>query len=171
MNWVGNILERAALILAVLFFLQGPQFITLYTERLGGHVREAKYQVEQAEVAALRADLTLDGLIEKFQGSQDAAIMAQGDYLQKLQVRSRMLEQNLHELMQSSKISRPFIFLKSFYKEIAQDVLQTFQPGLPLTLEGAMWGVFGALFGAFFFFCMKLFVKFTFGKIAFRLKA
>jgi len=55
-----GLLDRLLCVVGAVLFSQLPEFIQQYLQRLGGHLDEARRQLEQFRAVAAQSDLTLD---------------------------------------------------------------------------------------------------------------
>src|SRR5690242_13398700 len=71
---VEGLFDRLLCVVGAVAFTQIPEFIQQYLQRLGGHLDEARRQVESfAQVAAL-SNLTLPQLVERTAQNSDEAV-------------------------------------------------------------------------------------------------
>lgn len=139
MKFLDGLVDRLFVILGALVFLQGPLFISYYTERLSGHVEELKLQTEEVARIAARVSLSVPEFIGK---AGDA-----GEYFSHLFSRYENLRGILEGLESATVATRPLMFLKGFEPEIFRGTLIDYKPGVPLTIEGFCWAAVGmALF-------------------------
>lgn len=153
---IYTFLSRAVIILTALAFSQFPAFENSYKQRLGGHVDELRYQVEQMEGAAKLSGKTLDELIAKFMANADEDFRRLGELMHAAKMRLTSLENALFSLNGASPLSRPFLFFFHSDAVIMKSAYQKFRLSLPLSIEGLIWAVIGAFCGYFIFLlCAK----------------
>jgi len=121
-------------------FAQFPAFIQQYLQRLGGHVDEA--QLSLAQISTGSHMRTLDAPT--------------------LEVLTVSLEQRLSALAAgeqaiggASASVRPFIFLREFDIDIATATLRAFEPAVPLSITGLVYGLSGIVAGWLFYELLK----------------
>lgn len=147
----NNLISKVVVILSAFLFSQFPAFENSYVQRLSGHVDELRYQVELMQENARQSGKTLDELITKFISNPDDDFQRQGTVMNRTKERLISLENALFNLDKASTLTRPFVFFLNIDPVIARSAFQKFRFSLPLTLEGLIWGVFGAFVGYFVF--------------------
>lgn len=121
-------------------FAQLPAFIQQYLQRLGGHVDEAQLNLEQiATVTSLRI---LD---------------APAREILTVSLERRVIELATGEqaIGGASASARPFIFLRELDIDIAMATFRAFEPALPLSSAGLIYGVAGIVAGWLFYELLK----------------
>ena len=126
--------------LAGLGFAQFPAFIQQYLQRLGGHVDEAQLNLSQitgnASVRALDAPVR-----------QVLAVS--------LEARVSDLEAGEQAIGGAAASVRPFIFVRELDIDIAVATLRAFEPALPLSMAGLIYGLAGIVVGWLFYEALK----------------
>lgn len=118
--------------LAGVCFAQLPAFIQQYLQRLGGHVDEAHLNLLQITTdASLRA---LD-------------VAARQVLTVSLEQRVSELKSGEQAISGASASVRPFIFLRELDIDIAMATFRTFEPALPLSAAGLIYGLTGMVAG------------------------
>lgn len=113
-------------------FAQLPAFIQQYLQRLGGHIAEARSNLTQvADAAAYRA---LDA------PARDALTAS-------LEQRTADLANAEAAISAASTSLRPFVFVREVDPEIALATLRIFEPALPLSSAGFIYGLAGIVMG------------------------
>jgi hypothetical protein len=161
-RWLVGILDRIIGVICALMFAQLPLFIQQYQHQLLGHVAELHMQVEAVKNAAHANGKTLLQYIQRFIDSADIDFAKQGELLQNMYERSTTLAQSSLLLEQATPFQKPVIFFKLLNLDIASHTFDHFQPGIPLSLEGALYGFVGLLFGYGAFYCLKSFLLMLF---------
>lgn len=138
-------LDRMLCVGGALVFSQGPEFIQQYTQRLGGHVDEARRHVAQFRQAAEQSGVTLDRLISQTNANADPAVAKLGGVMSGATERLSSLESAQNAIVQSSLFERPFVFLRHMDTEIARSTWSVFKPALPTTIEGVVYAVIGMI--------------------------
>lgn len=151
MRLIWGILDRICVVVGALVFAQIPLFIHLYTQRLAGHTAELSLQVEQLRQAAQMSHKTLDEYISKFLQSNDSDFSRQGEWMQHLVQRWEALSNAYMKLQQASPWDRPVQFFHYFDLQIARPTMESFEFGLPFTLEGGVYALLGVACGFLFF--------------------
>lgn len=150
------ILDRILGVCFAIAFLQFPLFISEYQHQLIGHVAELKWQTEAMQVTAAKTGKTLDDYIQKFITQPDPDFSEQGKVMKNVHRRFLKLTSALKALQQSIPITRPWAFIRYFQIDIAKSTLQAFTPGIPLNLEGLLYGFAGILISLFFVRIVKM---------------
>lgn len=138
-------LDRVFCVFGAIGFAQTPEFIQQYLQRLGGHVDEARRQVEQFRHAAEQSGVTLDRLIAQTNANSDAAVAKLGGVMTDASVRLQSLESAQTAITQASAWERPFVFARHMDSDIAHATWNVFRPALPTTAEGLVYGMVGML--------------------------
>lgn len=150
-EWIKNMIDRIFIVIVALIFLQFPLFMQQYTQQLTGRVAELQYQVSLMENAATISGKTLDEFVLKFQKQSDPDFSKQGEIMSVMVERWKKLSQSLVSIQFSSMVKRPFIFVWNLNYDIMKSSLRTFEPGIPLTFEAAVYAVIGIFLGYFIY--------------------
>src|SRR5690606_26476706 len=75
------------------------------------------------------------------------------------------LAQASHALQQASSIEKPVLFFKYLNWDIASSTFSHFQPGVPFTMEGLLYGFFGIIMGYGIFYGFKRVCALAYGNI------
>jgi len=121
-------------------FAQLPAFIQQYLQRLGGHVDEAQLSLSQVTTGAHMR--TLDAPTLKV-------------LTVSLEQRVSALEAGEQAISGASASVRPFIFLREFDIDIATATLRAFEPAVPLSITGLVYGLSGIVAGWLFYELLK----------------
>jgi len=142
-NWLLGIIDRLLVVTGALLFSQAPQFLSQYTHRLAGHAEELKLHIRAIQQAAIKSGLELPEYLTKFTSHQDPDISMHGQMMQGMIDRYAQLSQGLTALQDSTPFTRPFAFIQHLNWDIVKATFHSFQPGLLLTMEGAIYAVVG----------------------------
>jgi hypothetical protein len=136
MRWTlrkcDSLLGTVLAAIAGLGFAQLPAFIQQYLQRLGGHVDEAQLNLSRVTAGA---------------GFRNLDPPAREVLTVSLETRVNELEFGERAISSASASARPFIFLREFDPEIAMAALRTFEPAVPLSMAGLIYGVAGIVVG------------------------
>lgn len=151
MRWilatVERLLDRALCVAGAVVFSQIPEFFQQYLQRLGGHLAEARRQLDLFTQVAARSGWTLDQLIADAGSQTDPAMGRLGHLVADTQTRVDTLNSAEGALRNASLWSRPFVFARHLDPAIARATLSVFRPAVPTTAEGLVYaGVGMALF-------------------------
>jgi hypothetical protein len=147
LSWLDRLLDRVFAVVGAAAFSQAPEYIQQYMQRLGGHVDEARHQVELIEKAARASDLGLSQYLETFLYNTDPTFQRQGELLQHTMQRAAELKTDLDAIQHASVVAKPFVFLTKMDYDIAGATLAKFKPAVPLTPENLIYAMLGLLFG------------------------
>ena len=109
-------------------FAQLPAFIQQYLQRLGGHVDEA--QLSLVQITTNASVRTLDA-------------PARQVLTVSLEQRVSALESGEQAISGASASVRPFIFMRELDTDIAMATLRAFEPAVPLSSAGLIYGLAG----------------------------
>ncbi len=140
-----GLLDRALCVIGTLLFSQVPEFMQQYLQRLGGHLDEARRQLEQFQQTATQSGLTLAKLIEQTTANADPAVAKLGGVMTEALARVDTLATAQAAMQHASLWSRPFVFLEHVDTAIAHATWTIFKPAVPTTLEGLLYSLAGML--------------------------
>ena len=138
-----SLLDRALCVVGAIAFSQFPEFMQQYLQRLGGHLDEARRQLEQFRHAAAQSGLTLDQLIHQTSTNSDAAVARLGGVMTAAVDRVHDLETTQFALLHASVWTRPFVFFRHVDPGIARNTWTIFKPAVPTTPEGLGYALLG----------------------------
>ena len=122
-------------------FAQLPAFIQQYLQRLGGHVDEAQFNLSQVITGA--SFRTLDA------PAREVLTVS-------LNQRVSELETGEQAITGASASVRPFIFLRELNPDIAMATFRAFEPAVPLSSAGLIYGLAGIVAGWLFYELLKV---------------
>ena len=138
-----GLLERVLGVAGAVLFSQIPEFMQQYVQRLGGHLDEARRQLEQMRSAAIQSGATLDQLIASASANSDPAIARLGQVVRETAQRVDVLAGDDRALRSASAFTRPFVFLGHVDPAIARATWAIFRPAVPTTIEGLSYAFAG----------------------------
>jgi len=156
-DWFCKMLDRIFAVIFALILMQFPMFMEQYSTRLSGHVSELTYQVKQIEEIAKGSGKNLDQFIQKFISSKDDDFSKQGSLMGAMVTRKDKLSSSLAAIVNANVITRPFIFLFRNDWDIVHSTADTYQVGLSISLESAVYAFFGMLLGYYIYQLLSLF--------------
>jgi hypothetical protein len=142
---VEGLLDRALCVIGAVIFSQVPEFIQQYLQRLGGHLDEARRQLQQFQQAAAQSGLTLDRLIGQTSANVDPAVAKLGGVMTSTVARVDALQTAQAAIQHASLWNRPFVFLRYVDPSIAHATWTIFKPAVPTTVEGFVYALAGML--------------------------
>jgi hypothetical protein len=140
-----GVLDRVLCVLGTVAFSQVPEFMQQYLQRLGGHLDEARRQLDQFRQVAEQSGLTLDRLIDQTQTNPDAAVAKLSTVMTRAVSRVEELETAQLAIQSASLWERPFVFARNMDSEIARATGDIFKPAVPTTVEGLVYAIVGML--------------------------
>ena len=150
-RFISGMIDRCIGVAGALLLSQAPMYLHQYIHNLSGHVSELKFQIATLRDASKGSGKTLAEYIGKFSGSPDPDFSAQGRWMADLLDRYSDMSTSLITLQDASVWSRPILFLRHCYLDVAEQTLAKFTPGLPFSLEGLAYAALGMfLFSALF---------------------
>ena len=138
-----KLLDRALCVAGAVIFSQAPEFMQQYLQRLGGHLEEARRQLEQFKKVAAQSGLSLEQFIAQTNANADHAVAKLGGVMSEAGARVDHLETAQVAIQNASPLARPFVFLQHVDTEIARATWSIYQPAVPTTLEGALYALLG----------------------------
>lgn len=141
-----SIVDRCIALCGACIGAQFPQFVLLYTHRLGGHVRELHHQLSILEAHAHLSAKTLPEWIAKFTTAQDPDFVQQGIWMRELVQRYEYMQWGLQNLVEASVLKKPLAFFQVWDLSIVQDTWHQFQWGFVFNMESFSYAFLGLLF-------------------------
>jgi hypothetical protein len=140
-----GLVDRLLCVIGAASFTQVPEFIQQYLQRLGGHLEEARRQVEGFTKIASMSQLTPRELIERTAQNPDEAVARLSLVMREALERVEHLAAAEAAIRSASMWSRPFVFLAHLDPEIASATWAIYRPAMPTTVEGLVYAGFGIL--------------------------
>lgn len=145
---VDGLADRVVVIIGALLLSQTPAFISQYTQRLGGHVKEAERNVSTwQDIADENTDGDLAVLARRYEASVEPEVSAAGRKASKDVERLRYLREALAAIEQAAPWNRPLVFARRFDRDIAKGTWREFTPAMPLTAESMAYAFSGLVLG------------------------
>ncbi len=142
---VDTLLDRIFSVLGALAFSQLPQIMQQYYDVLTGALAEATRNVEVFRQKAAEVGLDLNAFIDEHLRSSSAIFQKSGEGMREAALRLESYQTAHTALRDAYPWERPFVFLQNLDPGLF-DALE-FVPGVPLTVEGAIYAFVGILFG------------------------
>jgi hypothetical protein len=161
-KFLDNLLDRICAVLGAVALSQFPQFYGQYLQRLGGHLDEAKRTLDLYISAAENLGLTLEEYILEHLDSSSEIFISSGQVIEDLLVRYNELEQSYNALQGANIFNRWIIFIQEVDRSIAVGTWNNFMPGVPTTVEGLTYALFGLLLGWGIYALVKTLITFPF---------
>jgi hypothetical protein len=142
---VEGVVDRVVCLAGAVLFSQAPEFMQQYLQRLGGHLDEARRQLEHFREAAAQSGLTLDQWARAAAANADPAMARFGPLIHEAGARVAVLGADEAALRGASSLGRPFVFLRHLDPEVLRSTAAVFRPAVPTTWEGALYALTGLL--------------------------
>ena len=145
LRFLNGLLDRIIAVLGVVSMAQFPQFFAQYLQRLGGHLAEAKFILLRYQLSADYFDLSLDEYISLHVNSGNEIFSSSGQVIAELVDRVAALEGSFTALNGATPFNRWWVFLQEVDLEMLRETWSIFTPGIPTTIEGAIYGFLGLI--------------------------
>lgn len=140
-----SLLDRILCVVGAVLFSQGPEFMQQYLQRLGGHLDEARRQLDTFQKTASQSGLSLDQFISQTAANADPAVAKLSGVMTNSSERVSALQAAHDALLHSAIWERPFVFVRHLDLGIARATGAVFQPAVPTTIEGVTYALTGML--------------------------
>jgi len=145
---LGGMLDRVSAVVGALGVAQLPGFMQHYTQRLGGHVAEARLNVAGWQrIADETAGGRLETLITHYLSNGSAAVVAAGRKGAADVERAAQLERAFEALIDAPAWQRPVVFVQHLDGAIARATWRYYEPNVPFNPEGLVYAIAGLLVG------------------------
>ena len=146
-----GLIDRLVCVVGAVLFSQLPEFIQQYLQRLGGHLDEARRQLEQFQAVAAKAGLTFRQLVANSLASTEPTVARFGGVMRDTADRVDALAAADGAIRHASMFTRPFVFLRHIDLSVAHATWTIFRPAVPTTVEGMVYAACGVLLGLAFY--------------------
>lgn len=126
-------------------FSQAPEFAQQYRQRIGGAVDELKMVVVEFDKDASGSQMSRQEALNELTGSLETFPRNRGESMTKTISRHERLSEQREWLEKSHPLTRPLLVLKSPDSKLLNRAWEIYEPALPLTAPGALYGGLGAL--------------------------
>lgn len=148
------IIRRSVVTVAALTGLvatsQAPEFAQQYRQRLGGAVEELRTVAENFDKDAESSNLSREEAIRELRRSNNRFSRDRGTSMASTLERYDGLTSQQNAMERAGPLLRPIQVLRSPDTKIVSDAWEKFEPAVPITPAGMIWGVIGALLGGGF---------------------
>ncbi|NLW08979.1 MAG: DUF2937 family protein [Firmicutes bacterium] len=142
-RFLDGLVDRVVSLAGAVGLAQFPQFFAQYLQRLGGHLEEARLVIARYRAAAETLDLTLEEYLAEHLASGNEIFVSSGQVMTGVLQRLGELEEAFLALQQAGPFTRWWFFLLKADPLIIRETFRYFQPGLPTTVEGLIYGLAG----------------------------
>jgi len=129
----ATLVDRCLFTISFIIGVQLPEFIVQYTQRLSGHLNEARHQLQQFQIIAnnhFQGDLT--AMIKRYQGNTETSIIETGDLIVATKERITFLEQHLSNISQTEILNKLYAFATEYDLAMVQATMRQYQLAIPL---------------------------------------
>ncbi len=140
-----GLVDRLLCVVGAVLFSQLPEFMQQYLQRLGGHLDEARRQLEQFHDVATKAGLSFQQLVAKSLASGEPTVAKLGQVMRETAARVDALAAADAAIRHASVFARPLVFLRHLDLSIAGATWDIFKPAVPTTVEGMTYAAVGVL--------------------------
>jgi Protein of unknown function (DUF2937) len=127
---------------------QAPEFTQQYRQRLGGAMAELQHVLADFDRDARANNLSREKALGLYAASPEKFLNDRGNSIRRIIDRYGRLARQNGDFASVKPVWQPFSFIADHDGQVWSGAWHDFQPGLPLTLRGAVWAGIGALFGA-----------------------
>ena len=131
-------------ILAGLIGTQAPNFTANYVQNITGRIAELQSLVEEFDASVSNIGYTRKRALTECKSAQDL-LKALCDPFASSVERYELLSAHLAQLNAASDLERPIVLAKTYFKEVAQSTYDNYEPAVPTTSTGAIYGGGGFL--------------------------
>ncbi len=158
-------IDRIVFAVGVLVFLQLPNFIDQYTQRLGGYYDSEKEHLELYQgIADKYYEGDLDKLIKSFGNSNQPGMKETAGELENISSKVQEIEHGLDILQNASFLRQVGYMILHVDTKLARGTLKAYTPGMPFTSEGLLSGLIGGVLVSLFFNGIVTLVRLPFSK-------
>ena len=134
--------------LGAALFSQAPEFAQQYRQRLGGALDELRSVARDFERDAQAANLTAEAALARMTGSADGFVRDRGASMGRTLARFARVQAQAAAFERAGPWWRPVALAQGGDRAIMAATWGAFEPAVPLTGPGLVWGLLGAgLFG------------------------
>jgi hypothetical protein len=131
---------------------QLPEFTQQYRQRLGGALGEINRIVTEFDRDATGSGLSRDQALAQYATANNEFLNAQGKSVAATLARRDKLQKQSAAIEQAPPLMRPFEVMRSPDRSIMDGAWKQFEPAIPVTAPGIVWGALSAfvawLFGS-----------------------
>ncbi|MDB5648799.1 MAG: hypothetical protein JWL62_319 [Hyphomicrobiales bacterium] len=142
------ILRRIVFVLAMMFGAvtsQLPEYAQQYRQRLGGAVDELQRMLADFDRDAGASNMDREQGIARLRADPDPFVQQRGVRVSEAEVRATRLEAQLQDFSRAGSFGRLTSLAHNFDFGVAQRAYETFEPAVPLTVEGGVTAAVGFL--------------------------
>ncbi|NNG04677.1 MAG: DUF2937 family protein [Inquilinus sp.] len=122
-------------------------FMQHYQQNLAGRLAEARRDMAGIAERAGEAGLPIYAYLDEFRRATNPIFVREGVWLQAKINRATTLETNLQALRGADTVTRPYVFVSRFDREIAEETWIDFKPAVPLDATSLIYAAIGGVLG------------------------
>ncbi len=141
-----NLLDKICFAFGVILFLQLPQFIDQYTQRIGGFVDSQKQQIAEYQMLADRHfNGDISAYIKRLSENADPVIADSAQQINELiQASDRLAKEAVIYETKPLWYTIPY-FISHFRLDLVKGTARNFTPGMPINLWSWLYGLLGGV--------------------------
>lgn len=136
---------------------QGPEMATQYEQRIGGALGELQTVIEQFDKDVAKNGLTRATALETYRQASAPFLKDRGQSMQVALARFDTLTHQVKAFKTSNDLYKPIYLFAEGDEKVMQGMLKDYTFGIPATLSGFVYAVFGFFFGGLFGWVIRLF--------------
>ena len=141
-TFIFQLIDKALFTVVFIVGIQLPAFINAYSQRLSGHLNEAKAHLQQYQsIADIQFQGSIEQLIRAFKSNSDTAIQQMSQVITDNKINVENYQQQIINLENNDYLNRLYYFVVQFDGEKASNTLASFIPAIPLELNALITGV------------------------------
>lgn len=140
---IGSLADRIICVVFAVVLAQAPIYMGQYINVLSGAQMESQKTYDDIESRAKKYQLSVDEFIERLIANPDDLVRENAEVSMNAVERYKDYTEALNALLNSNIWLKPFRLMQHYDPSI-QAALQ-FKPGVPLTLEGVVYGLIGVV--------------------------
>jgi hypothetical protein len=130
-------------------FSQAPEFAQQYRQRLGGAVEELRVVVEDFDKDAQNSGMSRSEALTALMGSAEPLPRDRGVSMERTIGRFENIASQQLAMENGEPLTRPVFLLNKPDEKLLRDTWEIFEPAVPFTLPGLVWGGIGAFLAGF----------------------
>lgn len=131
-------------------FAQGPEMATQYQQRIGGALSELQTVIERFDQDVAKNGLTRETALETYSQASAPFLKDRGQSMQIALTRFDVLTHQVKTFKTSNDLYKPIYLFAEGDEKVMQGMLKDYSFGVPATLAGFIYAVFGFFFGGLF---------------------
>ena len=127
---------------------QAPEYAQQYRQRIGGAIDELRTVVTDFDNDAAASGMSRDGALDEMMRSSERFPRDRGESMMRTITRFDALSEQKFAMDNAHPVTRPLFVLRYPDTQVMQGAWEDFEPAVPLTTSGAIYGGIGALIAA-----------------------